>query len=363
MKKVLIRAYSQKNLGDDLFIKILLDRYPETKFYMYSTLNYKNSTLKKYKNVKIVNHYMVRIINKLNSIFKINKYSIENIMKNKVDIMLNLGGSMFIENSSITQTEKNIKNIYNTIEKKYYIIGSNFGPYKNEKYKECYEEVFKNAEDVCFREKYSYDMFKDIDTVKYGADIVFSLDISNIKTTNSKRIVISVINCEKRFEIKIKEAYENKIVELSNYFVKQGYEVVLMSFCSKEGDLKAIKSILSKCDKENINNILTYNYSGNIEEALNTLGNSSIIIATRFHAAILGILLNKKTIPIIYSNKTMNVLKDIEFTDEYIDINNIEKLDIDSLNVEQNCKVDLKKQFERAQIHFKKLDKELLGEK
>ena len=32
--KVLILAYARKNIGDDLFIKMLLDRYPTVDFFI-----------------------------------------------------------------------------------------------------------------------------------------------------------------------------------------------------------------------------------------------------------------------------------------------------------------------------------------
>ncbi|MDY0404730.1 hypothetical protein P5G51_004325 [Virgibacillus sp. 179-BFC.A HS] len=36
MKKVLIHAYTHFNFGDDLFIQILCERYPQTSFYLYA---------------------------------------------------------------------------------------------------------------------------------------------------------------------------------------------------------------------------------------------------------------------------------------------------------------------------------------
>src|SRR5699024_12697218 len=41
MKKIMDYAYSQFNLGDDLFIKIVCERYPETQFVLYAPKQYK----------------------------------------------------------------------------------------------------------------------------------------------------------------------------------------------------------------------------------------------------------------------------------------------------------------------------------
>ena len=36
MKKVFLYAYDKQNLGDDLFIYTICNRYPKTKFYLWS---------------------------------------------------------------------------------------------------------------------------------------------------------------------------------------------------------------------------------------------------------------------------------------------------------------------------------------
>lgn len=33
MKKVFLMAYARKNLGDDIFIKMLLEKYPRNRFF------------------------------------------------------------------------------------------------------------------------------------------------------------------------------------------------------------------------------------------------------------------------------------------------------------------------------------------
>ena len=35
MKKIFLYAYTEKNLGDDLFIKYITERYPKCKFYIW----------------------------------------------------------------------------------------------------------------------------------------------------------------------------------------------------------------------------------------------------------------------------------------------------------------------------------------
>ena len=36
------------------------------------------------------------------------------------------------------------------------------------------EKIFKICTDICFRDKYSYNLFKDIENVRYAPDYAFS---------------------------------------------------------------------------------------------------------------------------------------------------------------------------------------------
>lgn len=97
-------------------------------------------------------------------------------------------------------------------------------------------------------------------------------------------------------------------------------------------------------------------------EALNILADSSIVVGSRFHANILGLVLGKTIIPLSYSKKTDNALKDIGYTENIIDIKNIEKWNIEEIT-EQNLitKYDITEQKKKALKHFEALDK-IIGE-
>ena len=183
----------------------------------------------------------------------------------------------------------------------------------------------------------------------------------NIKMTNSKKVVISVIDCERKAKKEYKENYEKTIIDMVNFFEKNGYEIVLMSYCKKEGDEEAIKSILSKIENEKIKSkIKTYFYSGNTEEALDVMGDCQIVVGSRFHANILGLVLNKTIIPIAYSDKTLNVLRDMNFKGKIYDIRNLDNFENNSLKEEDlTYKLDVNFQKKDAQRHFEKLDKVL----
>ena len=334
--QIYLNAYLEKNFGDDLFVKIIVDRYKNHTFYAISNSYKTRDNLQIYKNT-----LKMRILNKLG--LK------EKVYINSKDISVSIGGSMFIEGLSPIERKK----IYGN--NPYYILGSNFGPYKTEKFYKKGYELFKNAEDVCVRDKYTYNLFKDLPNVRYAPDIVFTLDTSKIKISEEKKAIISVIDCENKLGKQYQEKYENMIKEMIEFFIENGYKVALMSFCKRENDEIAIERILNNLDENTKQQVQKYFYDGNVEEALNYIAQSQIIVGTRFHANILGLLLRKTVIPIIYSNKTTEFLKDIKFEGKAIDIKGDCKFNLTLEDLKY--KKDVTKEIEKAQEQFKALDK------
>ena len=340
--KIYVKAFFSENLGDDIFIKILTERYKNHKFYGISNgfKKYKNY----YNNLKMVsNSFIFRIIRKL----KLEKY-----LARKYDISLTIGGSMFMEeNPNDKNKEFNLRKDNN------FIIGCNFGPYNTQEYFENVKSAFQNAEDVCFREEYSYNLFKDVKSVRKASDIAFLLNTENIKITNRKKVIFSLVLCERKAKECKRIDYENKIIELIKFFIHNNYDITLMSFCKAECDEEAIQSLLSHCDEKLKSKIDTYFYNGNVEKALNVLGDSEIIVGTRLHANILGMVLGKTILPIAYSSKTVNILNDIGYTGKIIDMNKIQEFDVNQLN-NNDLKYKLNVDFQKidANRQFEKLD-------
>ena len=345
MKKIYLKGYLYKNLGDDLFFKMITERYPNIDFYAFSKYKYNCKN-----NIKI--YQKKRILNKLLKVISNNKLNQERMIINKCDFCVIIGGSIFIQGKSSYDKYIFANN------KKYFILGSNFGPYQSDEFYKEYEEIFKNAQDVCFREKKSYNLFNQLNNVRNAPDIIFSLDTSALKKQSEKRVVFSIIDLSNRFNNKICELYINKMINMIYFFSEKKYKITLMSFCSNEGDEKAIKEILSNIkDNKLKSKIDIYNYNGNIDEALMVLNNCEIIVGSRFHANILGLVMNKTIIPIAYSDKTINVLEDLKYTGKIIDIRKIEEFSIDDLTEKDlKYKLNINKHKKEAEMQFQKLD-------
>ena len=353
-KKVLVCAYFAKNFGDDLFLKILFDRYPNIEWRLLTANRNYNSIFNKYKNVKII--YTYRDLGKIrgNLFFKINDI----LFKFKqFDAMVNICGSMFMETEAWKQKYNERKYIvekFKNNKKNCYILGANFGPYSSKEFYDLYNNLFNDYNDICFRDKVSYELFLEKDNVRNAPDIVFGLKTREIKK-QEKTIGISIINLKNRINLnKYYTEYNNKIKELICNYLENGYTVRLFSFCENEGDLEVIGTITKEIKSSKIEVI---NYDGNIEAFLYKYKQCEEIIATRFHAVILAILFNQKFFPIIYSNKTLNVLKDLNEADYFVKIENIEKLNYDyvSTNIARSS-LDIHSISRQSEQHFEKLD-------
>ena len=196
-----------------------------------------------------------------------------------------------------------------------------------EGYKEFWKEQFKTWNDVCFRDRYSKDLFPDIPTVRYAPDILFSYSPNNrTETKNRKILAISVINLRWEFRNipeQIADAYEAFILRAAEEALEKGYEVCFLSFCELQKDSEAIERIEGEIKKTRpafAGRISKRIYTENIAEIVDVLAECEAVLATRFHAMVLGYVLGKKVLPVCYSDKTTNVIRDLSLTETWAEI-------------------------------------------
>ena len=372
MKNIYVKAYQNVNLGDDLFLKILFTRYPETNFYIMDCLEYKQ-IFRGFSNVYFIRHnwgrkFLDRLHRGINKyIFRAKNGFVHKIDYNFFDGFIYIGGSIFgddfhagFEKMHFQSLSYIIKNFSN-INKKTFILGCNFETRYQDDFLDNYRKFFKQIDsqiDVCFRDKFSYGLFNDLSNVRMATDIVFSLKHDK-KEIFSKSIGISIIDLENRIKLKTFENnYIYNIIELIKKAISEKYSVVLFSFCENEGDLKGIQKVMERLPQKYKEAIKIFNYDGNIEKMLDILSQMQSIIGTRFHSVILSQIFSQGILPVIYSDKTMNILKDIGLLDLYIDIRENKKIeDIDFLwNEMINNKISTEKLSMDSENHFKKLD-------
>ncbi|MEI4828898.1 polysaccharide pyruvyl transferase family protein [Bacillus sp. FJAT-53711] len=359
MKKIFVDIYLQFNLGDDLFLDILAKKYPNCEFTInYLGKNY-DSFISRYSNI---NRRKYTLFNKIGQRLKISD-SITNYdeVAEEHDALLFIGGSIFREEEyhhSLYQDRTKIVREFKKRDKPIFILGANFGPFETEQFLNDYKKFFELCDDVCFRDLYSYELFKNLSQVRYAPDIVFQMNVDKYKELRNKNSVgFSIIDV--RHKKGLSNYYDDYIastVKSIELLVNRGHDCCLMSFCEQEGDLQIINTIKSFLSPEILKNVSVYNYKGNLKEAINLIASFKLLVAARFHANIIALLLGIGVMPIIYSPKTTNMLKDINFDDTLV---NMEELylqyDENIINRAFNNKINLESISSDAKKQFKKL--------
>ena len=349
---IYVVAYFANNLGDDLFVRYLLRRYPTTQFYLCSSNPLFLDCFKSEKNAHIISRlecYYIRLINKIKGY----KGPFRNYrVFNKAVATVRIGGSIFIEDSNWRE-----RNIYGE-GKNLFIIGSNFGPYYTGDYKLAVERIISHSIDCCFRDKYSYETFQHIKQTRYAPDLLFGHHCDDLKVFEEYEYVgVCVIDFSNRKMLtQYLQIYENTIVDLCNYYLNKGKSIRFLSFCSHEGDDNAIERIRKKLpEREPIELV---QYTGNMDSFLNEFRKCTVIIATRFHAMILGWKYRKRVLPIIYSEKMLHVIQDLKFNGVYWNVLSGDTAPINSLDEIKALDEELLASLvEKSDEHFRGLDK------
>ena len=179
MVKIFVDVYLAYNLGDDLFIDILAKEFPNSEF----TLNFVGKSydefIKKYNNLS---RRRYNLLDKISQKLKIKDtlYNYDKIAKEH-DALIFIGGSIFREEDyykTLLQDRLKMVQAFKKNNKKVFVLGANFGPIKTKNFVDEYREFFSLCDDVCFRDRYSYEIFKDMNNVRYESDIVFQLDVN-----------------------------------------------------------------------------------------------------------------------------------------------------------------------------------------
>ncbi|NOU95112.1 hypothetical protein GC093_18050 [Paenibacillus sp. LMG 31456] len=321
--KVLISAYLDNNIGDDLMIKLLAKRFPEFIFYLDTNKSTVINTFNQYEN--IICH----------------KFKKSNDYLRQFQIYLSIGGSLFNNINSfmgILLRVRRIIMLYRLKRNKIKLatIGCNLGPYKNKIGLLLTKIELQLNNLVTVRDSDSYEIikkFKSVNNFHLASDIVFNYSeyIYIEKRNNTKCLGIStyrsIQNCEFNYSSYIfLAAIADKFIE------RTGNTVCLFAFDSEnENDLSSAHHIkgISKYPEK----IKIVPYLGDHKSIIDSMSQCDRFITIRFHSAILCQMLNIPFLPVVYSNKMHNYLNDefykglrIPFSDMSVDKYNVDEI-------------------------------------
>ncbi|MDT2747770.1 polysaccharide pyruvyl transferase family protein [Vagococcus fluvialis] len=318
--KILISAYLDNNLGDDLMIKMVAKELSSHKLYLCNS----DSIVKK-------------SFEDLENIFFLDE-SIYNIDYSIFDVFLKVGGSMFIIDS-IGGIKQRIREIIllNKL-KKYKIkkiaIGSNYGPLSMKFSEKILKTELKKYDLLTVRDEESFDLLKKFDFKKTSYykfdDLVFDLNVSNLRnksTSCSNANVLGISGYRPKNRKDSYYFYKNLAYVCDDYIESMNGSIKLIAFDSEnENDISACYHIqnLSKHPSK----IEIISYIGNSDTILEEINKCSHFIAIRFHAAVISELLNIPYFSIAYSNKMINLAKDRGNLQRVINLSSFTKLNL-----------------------------------
>lgn len=370
MKKVLLFACIEKNIGDDLFIYTLCQRYKNIDFYISKDAEY--GALKELENlhfcksIKIWNRF--NIVDSSSKIKNMIAYCITKILGwtcVRYDKAVYIVGNAFknYEYKGKRDSRWIVERV--KLVKDFFLLSTNFGPYNNQQWKKDFDTIYPMMRDICFRDKESYGLFNDIKNVRYAPDTVLSLGKREKSSNKDKVILISLIDClyyARADKIKkCSKEYESKLAELIDYFAEKEYKIILLN-SNTEQDMPAAKRIYSACEKQE--NVTIYEYAGNYNEVFELYKKATFVIGTRLHTIILAWLYDIPVFPIIYDIKVKNMLESYGFSEDKVELEKMGELLPQRVEkaIEQYRFDSVDSLINEAQHQFEILDKELIGD-
>lgn len=348
--KIIIDAYLDNNLGDDLMVKLLLKAFPQHSFYLYTNSATISNTFKNIKNLTIRN---------------LNQRNADILF---ADMYITIGGSRFqlVHRTSKIKRIFRIRRLRKYKRKKILLVnlGSNFGPYSDNFGKKLTEWEMRTNSLITVRDSESYQLLKKfhkVDNFHFADDIVYNLNsIYSIKNKKRNGLGISVYRSTNYPE----NSYSNYkfLAALSdNYIRKTGKQVKLFAFdTERENDLAAAHHIYNMSKEKS--NIIIVPYLGDEQLFLSQFEACERMVAIRFHSAILSDIFKIPFLPIVYSNKMRNLLEDRNFSGLVINVKELNmNLVVDDV---VNTIIDGKNLFtnftnrdKNETIHFEELEK------
>lgn len=342
-KEAYIHAFMAGNLGDDLFVRMLCNRYPDISFDLCAGNDY----IERFKDLKNC---------------KIYPESEREHLVEKADLSIHIGGCCFVQHFDDWTSFYDADKFFVDHSKKHYFLGGNFGPFTDDRYYEAYKDLFPKYKGICFRDRYSWELFKENSNITYAPDIVFGYKAN--QKEKRKKVLFSPISFEGRGGKYSIEQYGNSYFKfhenIIRKFISKGYEICLVSFCANQNDELFIESLYDKFDEDERKYISKVYYRNNIYDVIREFEDSEIVIATRFHSMILGFIHNCKVLPIIYDQKTGKVLDDLKY-DLFLELKDLETVDISKeiQNVIERQPIDTTELSKEANKQFQFLDQEL----
>jgi colanic acid/amylovoran biosynthesis protein len=317
--KVILRFFGDLNFGDDVMVKLLLSRFPQHDFYSF---NRNPDFLEPF--LSFSNFHELK-----------EEYASFRFLKNceVYDKYLLIGGSVLMYNHFVS-LKGQIKEIFLTeyLKKKGIssaVVGANISKLPDKWNKFIFLYVLKKRLNalklLSLRDDYSSRLAASLHpgcSISRYADIVFGSDAAETAYRPEQDCLGISAFCKRESDI----SYFHTMAEIcDSYCSSCGGQVKLFCFSSgRKNDFFAANEIVKR--SRNLENLRIITYTGAEENFIREIGTCASFIPIRFHSIVLCMRMGIPFLPVIYSNKSENLLNDAGYTGEsinYADISGI----------------------------------------
>lgn len=308
---IMVSAYLDNNIGDDLMITLMARRFPEHRFLLYSDSS-------------VVRHTYRGIPNAV-----IRKPSDWDQDVKTAGAHVTIGGSLFqvTTRSQMIWRMKRIRRLARLRRRKLRIatIGSNFGPYSGKAGVKLTEWELRKNDLVTVRDREALGFlegFRRVRNFHMADDIVYNLDWQD-KIPDRQGLGISVYRSVRGGESNFQN-YAALARVADRYIQTTGKPVRLLAFDSeRENDLSAAHHIVNLAKEKDKLQIVPY--LGDQDRFLREFSACEQMIAIRFHSAILADALKIPFLPVAYSNKMFNLMEDRQYEGRILALSDLDE--------------------------------------
>lgn len=308
--RIFVSFYDRANLGDDLLLRALIDRYPGVDFdYLELGAGTQAFAHASHAHAWSVVRYADGVLRRLRVPLRLAARA-RRWLINRSRFAVRIGGSLYMERGAWRLDADLDADLLRSRDGALFING-NFGPWQTPEFLERYTDIFSRAVDVTVRDRASLAQLAGIAGVRLAPDLIFATPRPAL-ADGRDGVVISVIDLSQRESLaEHREAYEAQLAGLADELVAAGEHVTLMSFCAYEGDEAAAGRVLDLVAPQARPLVRTHFYRGDVDAALGLIAGARAVLATRFHAMVLGLTFGCRVCTISYSDKTAQVLDDL----------------------------------------------------
>lgn len=306
--RILMSAYLDNNLGDDLFVDLLARRYKDHDIRLIwdgpVSLN-----VDLQRNANLATITLKRALLQLYCF----------------DVLVIVGGSIFQDIPAYYRYDfrrNALVTLARLLGKAVFIIGCNIGPIHSKKGERFTRYCMARANAISVRDSASFALLESWGCgtpFTMGSDLVFSYPFQRLGRASlpSKRLGISVVNVNRpQAET---ACYVERLAELAEAHLREAAEQQVTFFgfnggANGQNDSIPIAAIVQRLAGYNRQiKVLQYGPSLPISEFLDSFASCDSLVCSRFHSVVLALSFGIPFFPIVYSDKTLNLLHDIGY--------------------------------------------------